>query len=301
MTRAPSTRSLRVTLAAVSACLLSAFAAGKPASKAPAWTAADSLAAARMAEALARRPESIDSLTAGSPSRDHDLGFGYRLREAWVDPAGKLGFAFKIVYAGAKPVSFEARPIMNYGGLRARQWAALAPVFAAPAAPGGEAKPYHWNLAAACAPLPADSLLLSADTSAPSPAIREALAYYMSPYAGTLYGIRGGEAGQLLENRDRFLGLAAIVGADRRLARWLVRSINPATRLTAVEFIVRNQAGFPDFEKLQLTAFRAAYAHPPKAATLRGVRETFEDPRKLVAECARQDPARDGRGVLRMY
>ena len=286
--------------AALSFASVPASGSERAVSKAPAWTADDSLAAARMADALAKHPESIDSLTLGSPNRDHDLGFGMRLREAWVDPAGKLGFAFKIIYSGPRPISFEARPIMNYGGLRARQWAALAPVFTAPPPKGGEAKPYHWNLAAACAPLPADSLLLPAD-SAPSPAIREALAYYMSPYSGTLYGMRGGEAGQLLENRDRFLGLAAIVGADRRLARWLLRSPNPATRLTAVEFILRNQAGFPDFDKLQLTAFRSAYAHPPRAATMRGGREASEDPRKLVAECARQDAARDGRGVLRMY
>lgn len=286
-------------MAALGFLPLSASASERVVSKAPAWTATDSIAAARMAEALARHPESIDSLTLGSPTRDHDLGFGMRLREAWVDPAGKLGFAFKILYAGVRPISFEARPIMNYGGLRARQWAALAPVFTAPA-PGGESKPFHWNLAAACAPLPADSLLLPAD-SAPSPAVREALAYYMSPYSGTLYGLRGGEAGQLLENRDRFLGVAAIIAADRRLTRWLVRSVNPATRLTAVEFILRNQAGFPDFEKLQLTVFRSAYAHPPRAATMRGGRESSEDPRKLVAECARQDATRDGRGVLRMY
>jgi hypothetical protein len=268
--------------------------------KAPAWTAEDSLAAARVAQVLYRRPEAIDSLTAGSLSRDHALGFGRRLREAWVNPAGKLGFAFKIVYEGARPVSFEAKPVMNYGSLRPRQWAALAPVFPAPADPRGQATPYHWNLAAACAPLPADSLLLPAD-SLPSPALREVMAYYMSPYSGTLYGIRGGEAGQLLENRDHFLGLAAILGADKRLARYLLRSQNPATRLTAVEFILRNQAGFPDFDRLQLTAFRAAYAQPPRAATLRGTMQALEDPRRLVAECARQEAFRDARGVLRMY
>lgn len=261
--------------------------------KAPAWTPADSAATVRMVEALAKHPESIDSLTAGSLTRDHDLGFGRRLREAWVDPAGKAGFAFKIVYEGTKAIAFEARPVINYGGLRRRIWPVLAPVFAGPD------KPYHWNLAAACAPLPADSLMVP--DSLPSPAVREALAYYMSPYSGTLYGIRGGEAGQMLENRDRFLDLVPIVSADRRAVLWLLRSPNPATRLTAVEFIVRNQAAFPDFDRLQLTAFRMAYSHPAKAATLRGARETMEDPRKLVADCARQEAVRDGRGVLRSY
>jgi hypothetical protein len=299
---APSARPGFAVYALAAALVCPAVAGPNPpepiAREAPAWTSADSLAASRRVEALAAHPESIDSLTAGSLTRDHDLGFGRRLREAWVDPAGKAGFAFKIVYAGTKAIAFEARPILNYAGLRARVWPVLAPLFGAPG-PAGTGRPYQWNLAAACAPLPADSLMLS--DSLPSPAVREALAYYMSPYSGTLYGIRGGEAGQLLENRDRFLDLAPIVSADRRAALWLLRSPNPATRLTAVEFIVRNQAAFPDFDRLQLTAFRMAYSHPAKAATLRGARETLEDPRKLVAECARLQAVRDGRGVLRSY
>ena len=293
MTRVLCTRNALLSLAL-------ALAGAANAAVAPDWTPADSLTAARIVAVLAHHPESIDSLTAGSITRDHPLGFGRRLREAWVNPAGKLGFAFKIVYAGTRPLGFEARPVMNYGGLRDRQWPALAPVFARPKRDGANPEPFHWNLAEASAPLPADSLLLPED-SLPSPAIRQALAYYMSPYSGTLYGLRGGEAGQLLENRDRFLDVGGIIAADRKLARYLLRSPNPATRLTAVEFIIRNQAGYADFDKLQGTAFRAAYANPPKAATLRGSSVSEEDPRKLVAECARQDAYRDGRGVLRMF
>ncbi|MDB5104314.1 MAG: hypothetical protein JWP91_2003 [Fibrobacteres bacterium] len=269
--------------------------------KAPVWTAQDSSAAAAIVACLANRPEAIDSLTAGSLARDHGLGFGRRLREAWVNPAGKLGFAFKILYEGTRPISFEAKPVMNYGGLRARYLAALAPLFK-PAGPGPYAsvRPYYWNLAAAARPLSHDTLRLTPD-SLPSPAIREALALYMSPYSGTLYGIRGGEAGQILENRDYFLGLTEILMAEKRLARFLLRSVNPATRLTAVEFIIRHKEDFPGFDSLQSTAFRAVYANPPKAATMRAGLETFEDPRKRVAECAREEARRDGRGVLRMY
>ena len=69
----------------------------------PRLDAQDSLAAAAIVSTLLRRPEAIDSLTAGSLTRDHALGFGRRLREAWVNPAGKLGFAFKIYYEGARP------------------------------------------------------------------------------------------------------------------------------------------------------------------------------------------------------
>jgi hypothetical protein len=270
--------------------------------KGPAWTVRDSLDAAAIVGILLRHPEAIDSLTAGSLSRDHGLGFGRRLREAWVNPAGKLGFAFKIFYEGTHPISFEAKPVMNYGSLRAHYLAALAPAFKTSLAVGrtGTVAPFYWNLAAACKPLPHDSLKIAGD-SLPSPAIREALSFYMSPYSGTLYGIRGGDAGQILENRDHFIGLSGIVTAQKKLARYLLLSVNPATRLTAAEFILRHQEDIPGSDSLQLTAFRAVYANPPKAATMRASLETSEDPRKLVHEFVREEARRDGRGVLRMY
>jgi hypothetical protein len=269
--------------------------------KGPLWSAQDSLAAAAIVEVLRRHPESIDSLTAGSLTRDHALGFGRRLREAWVNPAGKLGFAFKIFYAGAHPAGFEARPVINYAGVRARCVPILAPLFQpSPAGGSNGFQPYYWNLEAASRPLAADTLKLAPEPL-PSQAIRDAFAYYMSPYSGTLYGIRGGDAGQLLENRDHFLGLSGILAADKQLARYLLRSVNPASRLTAAEFILRHKEDFPGFDSLQATTFRVVFANPPKAASLRASRETSEDPRKLVHECAGKEIRRDGRGVLRMY
>lgn len=260
-----------------------------------AWTAQDSLAAARFIDAFVKEPQKIDSLTSGPGDfgRDHDLGFGYRLREAWVDAAGKLGFAFKIVYEGTRPVSFEARPIVNYGEVRARCRPLLVPVFG-----GNGEDTYRWNLEAASAPLTADSL---ASIPAPPPEARKELAYYMSPYSGILYGVRGGDNGQLLENRDRFLGLAEILMLDKSRARWLLRSLNPASRLTAAEFIVRHRADFPDYDALLRTELAYVFSHPPKAATLRGPNVVEEDARKLVFEYSRVDVKRDGRGVLRLY
>lgn len=312
MTRARVMRDARahfacvVLIAGASACLPASASRTKE-QKSPAWTSQDSLDASAIVAILLHRPEAIDSLTAGSPNRgslnrDHSLGFGRRLREAWVNPAGKLGFAFKILYEGAKPVSFEAKPVMNYGGLRARYLSALAPAFRIPAGSGANAvpEPFYWNLEKAARPLGADTLRLG-DGPLPSPAILKAFSLYMTPYSGTLYGIRGGEAGQILENRDRFIGLTGILAADKKLARYLLRSVNPASRLTAAEFIVRHKEDFAEFDSLQLTAFRAVFANPPRAATMRAGLEASEDPRKLVFECARQEVRRDGRGVLRMY
>lgn len=272
-------------------------------SKTLAWTTEDSLTAIGFVRGIASHPEAIDTLVKGMLTRDHDLGFGYRLREVWVNPAGKLGFSLKIVYAQKRPISFEAKPVLNYRELKHNYLAALTPTFPVRSASGSMLimAPYYWNQSAVSQALPADSLRGTLEDSPLSPGVLEALAFYMTPYSGSLYGIRGGEAQQLLENRNAFLNLTDMLMADRRLARYLLRSLNPASRLTAAEFIVRHHDDFPDYAALQKTAFRAVFANPQRAATMRGKREVTEDARKLVIEYATQEVKRDGRGVLRMY
>ncbi len=270
--------------------------------------------------ALTRNPPPLDSLLGpsgdpagkvgasgikgGSPAilRDHDLGFGFNLREAWLNPAGRLGFALKIVYRGKRPISCEARPVMNYGGLRRRYLAVLSPAFQPSASVEGASAflPLHWNLDSAAQLLPVDSLGSGPD-SLPSAQIQKTLAYYMTPYSGTLYGIRGGEAGQMLENRDQFLDIEKLLSADRRIAAYLLRSINPATRLSAAEFILKHKPAFAvDWDWIS-GWMDSAFKHPRLAATMRAKAETREDGRKLADEFSKQEITRDQRGVLRMY
>ncbi len=280
--------------------LTSSFAADP---KHPAWTQEDSLFAAGFVQTITKHPEAIDSLIAGSLMRDHELGFGHHMREAWVNPAGKLGFSAKIVYAGKQPISFEVKPVLNYGGLKARYLQLLTPTFRVRpmGGPNLALAPYYWNLEAAAKPLPVDSLGGALDDSLPSADVRDALAFYMTPYSGTLYGIRGGDARQLLENRDHFLDLNDMLMADKRLSRYLLRSLNPASRLTAAEFIIRHRDDYPDYEALLKKPLRLLFANPARAATLRGNMEATEDARKLTFEYSGLQVLRDGSGVLRMY
>jgi hypothetical protein len=280
--------------------------------KGPAWTAKDSSSAADFLKALRAKPSAVDSLTSGPGnfSQEKDLGFGYRLKEVWVNPAGKLGFTLKVMRHGREPVAFEVNPVMNYAALAPRYQAVLKGSFA-PAKPGDPNStaagrpdqglpaylPYHWNLAEACHPLPADSLGLP--DAPPSPALKDALCYYMSPYSGTTYGIRGGRGGQLLENRDRFLGLGDSLMLRKDRALWMLRSPNPASRLTAAEFVIRHKAAFPDYEQLLAGPLKKVFANPAKAETMRGDATLKEDARKLAFEFSTQEVKRSGRGVFR--
>ena len=271
--------------------------------KHPAWTVEDSISAAGFVKTITTHPEAIDSLIAGALMRDHELGFGHHMREAWINPAGKLGFSAKIVYAGKQPISFEIKPVLNYGGLKARYLQLLTPTFRVRpiGGPNLAMAPYYWNLDAVAKPLPIDSLGGALNDSLPSADVRDALAFYMTPYSGTLYGIRGGDARQLLENRDHFLDLNDMLMADKRLSRYLLRSLNPASRLTAAEFIIRHRDDFPDYEALLKKQLRLIFANPSRVATLRGNMEATEDARKLTFEYSGLQVLRDGSGVLRMY
>ena len=273
-----------------------------PSHKGPSWTAKDSLEALALIRAFKSRPASVDSLVSGPGNlvQEQDLGFGYRLKEVWVNPAGKLGFSFKLLRRGPATLSFEVKPVMNYAGLAARYQGVLPAAFTrGPDSPGGMPAylPYHWNLEAASAPLPADSLGLP--ETEPAPAVRAVLAFYMSPYSGTTYGIRGGRGGQLLENRDRFLSLTDHLMPDKTRALYLLRSLNPASRLTAAEFIIRHKAAFPEFEQLMAGALKRVFANPAKAETMRGDAMVREDARKLAYEYAQIEVKRSGRGVFR--
>ena len=177
--------------------------------------------------------------------------------------------------------------------------------------------PYYWNLEKVSLPLEWTQLKMAAkikgDDSLTSRETTAALAFYSSPYSGTIYGIRGGDNHQLLENRANFLALepslngklAAELEKNQRITRSLLRSINPATRLTAAEFILHHSEEFSDFSLLQKKVFPLIFTNPSKVTTLRGSREVMEDARKLCLEFSKltlvSDPALDTLGVLRMY
>lgn len=305
--RSPTFRESLLSSALLLSAPVPAFPAGGEGYKGPAWTAQDSVQASAFIRAFRERPQSIDSLVAGpgNLTQEKDLGFGYALKEVWVNPAGKLGFSLKILRrtgpsAAPGPVSFEVKPVMNYSALAPRCHAVLKSAFS-PAAPGGPAagiyQPYHWNLEAAAA-LPADSLGLQ-EFPSPPPPVRAALAYYMTPYSGTTYGIRGGRSGQILENRDRFLSLADTLMMDKSRALYLLRSLNPASRLTAAEFVIRHKRDYPDYEALQTTVLKRVFANPAQAETMRGEAVRMENARRLAFEYAQVEVKRVGRGVFR--
>ena len=78
-------------------------------------------------------------------------------------------------------------------------------------------------------------------------AIREKLINYMSPNSGTTYGYSGSLG--ILENRKAFLEIKDSMGNDELFL--LMFSINPASRLTAIEYYLKRKESFNNQEAIE--------------------------------------------------
>ena len=70
----------------------------------------------------------------------------------------------------------------------------------------------------------------------------EKLLKYMSPKSGTMYGYAGGYGGHLLQNRKSFLQIKDSLSIEQVI--FLMYSINPASRLTAIEYYFKHKDSF---------------------------------------------------------
>jgi hypothetical protein len=76
--------------------------------------------------------------------------------------------------------------------------------------------------------------------------IPDKIATYMTPNSGTMYGYAGG--GLIMENRRAFLGIKDSLTNDQVLL--LMYSINPASRLTAIEYYLKRKSSFENQEAI---------------------------------------------------
>lgn len=110
--------------------------------------------------------------------------------------------------------------------------------------------------------------------------ISNKLLQYMSPESGLEYGYRGGMAGALLKNRSAFLDLENNFTAGQVVA--MMYSINPASRLTAIEYYLKNKHRFKITNET-LDWIERVYQEVPEVYTMNGCLYGKENSKKLVA------------------
>jgi hypothetical protein len=204
------------------------------------------------------------------------LGFGYTYAEG---SAGKeyVSCFYSLLLRYGKPVSFRLEPqVPDQSSLQRTYLKFYAPLFEVDTV-HGSVTPYTWNPDSACEPL-ADPRFLLRTQGSPNPRIRE----LMSPFVGIAYGITGGIAGTELANRQAFEALKDRL-TDRELT-FLLHSVNPATRLMAIEYLdgPGNHHALPVGTLAREIAF--IYNEHPFVLTYRGCIVGYGEARALVKD-----------------
>lgn len=209
------------------------------------WVREDSISIARMITLIQERPLDILSMDALPGSEAEDLGFGYSMRETMTSGA-YVTTRLQIVLKDGVPVSFAASPRMPfpYKKLQKNYRKFYAPLFKFDAS--GTPRPYYWRLDAVAGAIEDSTVFRRLAPRFPlKQAAREQLEFLMSPYSGVDYGCGARMGAQPYENRELFNKLRPQM--SYRVAVVLLRSVNPATRLMALEVMKRE---FP--KKLEL-------------------------------------------------
>jgi len=103
---------------------------------------------------------------------------------------------------------------------------------------------------------------------------------YMSPMTGTWYGFRGGIGGELLHNRKEFFAISRKLTNQQVIA--LMYSINPASRLTAIEYYLRNMKKFKASNSISKW-IEQVYLEMPEVETMSGC-DLYKDSAKRLVE-----------------
>ncbi len=108
----------------------------------------------------------------------------------------------------------------------------------------------------------------------------EQIAYYMSPESGLYYGGRGGFSMSLLQNRKLFIELESSLNKEAIIQ--LMYSKNPASRLTAIEYYLRNPELFIQ-EKEELDKWsEIVFMQVPFIRTLNGCFGGMENSKEIT-------------------
>lgn len=103
--------------------------------------------------------------------------------------------------------------------------------------------------------------------------------YYYSLNSGTRYGLRGGVSNALLRNRQIFTKIKNKITFDE--LEFLMYSKNPATRLTAIEYYLRNKENIS--KRIQDEKWiDEMLENTPIVQTLRGCMVSYTSPRELL-------------------
>lgn len=242
------------------------------------WVTADSTHIATMIELIRTKPENILALDVFRRQEFEDLGYGYSYHET-VTEGGYVATRLQVVLKNGKPVSFAATPRLPYPykTLYDRYRSFYRPLFKLDIT--GNPETFYWKYREVSMPYGDSSYALRFQRQIFKSPYREKLELLMSPYSGTEYGCGTRASNSVPTNRQVFDDV--LPAMNYLLATCLLRSINPATRLIAIEYLSRFHEAKFNKKPMQRDIKKIFRSHP-KAKTVEAFERHFVDSELLV-------------------
>lgn len=203
----------------------------------PFWVNLDNRLIKNLVKLDRNNPQTVEMffINHKSKTQKENLGFGWTMWTPGI-VGGYISISATFIYYHDSIVSYTISPQMpDEKGLvkRYKSWYQDSFVFET-----DKILPFSYNAAKIIRPLREYNGALITQT------VPNKILDYMTPYTGTIYGYDGGYGGHLLQNRKAFLQIKDSLINDQVV--FLMYSINPASRLTAIEYYLKHKDSFSD-------------------------------------------------------
>jgi hypothetical protein len=248
------------------------------------WVAHDSTAIARLVRIVRDQPQRLLELDAFRRIDFEDLGYGYSYHESFTE-GSYVATRLQIVLKGGTPVAFAVTPRLPfpYTDLYDRYRGFYAHPFTFDS--GGNPRTYFWNYRTMTLPVGDSVYMLRFQRQVFKHPLREKLEWLMTPFSGIEYGCGTRASNTMPPNRQLFEEVAPAL--NYLLATCLMRSVNPAVRLTAIEYLQRFHPDKFVRRPMQKDVKKILRSHP-RAVTLEGYERSHESSEALVARFVRE-------------
>lgn len=243
----------------------------------PVWVAQDKKLIHQVNSLVKASPTTVERYFEKSIIESHNLGFGWKSRKTGIG-GGYISIDATFYYRNDTLISYVIYPkLPNKPELKGRytQWYSLS--FSVTST---GITPFRHNGAALQKPLSTDSKLYTPKVAT------AATAAYMSPESGLAYGDYGGYGMTMLQNREAFTKIQEGLSAAQVLL--IMHSVNPASRLTAIEYYLGHKKLFTDQARIEQwieTVFREL----PEVESINGCIGGKYNARALVAKFTKAD------------
>ncbi|MET4105915.1 hypothetical protein [Hymenobacter sp. UYP22] len=263
----------------ITLCLMLCLsAAQQPSEINPSWVRADYNLIETLIKAMQEGPNQVEQYYRKRTAFNsvENLGFGWTYREAQIG-AGFISIKGFFYYKNSKLVSYAIHPQLPHEQslvAKYRSWYAKSFTVTQTGV-----APFSFNEEALQRPVSTISSLSKAS-------IPVRIGLYMSPASGVEYGHSGGFASALLDNRKSFLAIRGQLKPQDVL--FIMHAVNPASRLTAIEYYWQNKNLFNNREDIDKWV-EQVFKELPQVKTMFGCTLVSHGAKELVGKYSQKN------------